>query len=543
MTTIHPTRVLAEGILISGPPLSTGLARVYRGLDLGPRRDDLHAASGPAAGAPSKLGDTPRPPAGGPYRAPPPEQPLPGPAPVPVIVRELGEVGRDDPEVQRMFARATLARHRMRGSPAPRLLHVLGHGDGVLASVEEHLRGTPLELVLHGSRDAAEPLPVPVVLAIGRGLVSLWSHAAKAGVRTLIDPTDVVLDPMGDVRAIPTYVEERARPEVGAALIAISTLLAYSNPERIVGRPPDPRGAMYVLGLILYRMIAGAHPFETAGAGAFDLMSRMAESEAPPLRDRRDGLHPALTALVHRCLSRDPSERFASWHDLSRAYAAIQALFPPAGAAEILALVQRLVPAHPTIDPRPVALPAWQILGLPVARYRPVPLPEARPEDDPEPNRPDPAADPEAVYGGTDGRPMYRALGALRIDARPVTRAEIERFFLMTGAPRPPHLPPLGASSDDDPCVLVPAFVAEAYARWAGKRLPTEAEWQAAVHALGPARLGAGEIWEWTSTPHPDGGFVVRGGRWRDVPDAPPDPANRSFATSPAPDLGFRCVA
>jgi formylglycine-generating enzyme required for sulfatase activity len=110
-------------------------------------------------------------------------------------------------------------------------------------------------------------------------------------------------------------------------------------------------------------------------------------------------------------------------------------------------------------------------------------------------------------------------LAAYAIDRTPVTNAQYAAFLRASGY-RPRQVehflqhwngrerPPAGR--DDDPVVFVDLDDARAYARWAGKRLPTEEEWQfAAQGSDGRSSFGcldmSGRIWHWTESERSDG--------------------------------------
>ncbi len=65
-----------------------------------------------------------------------------------------------------------------------------------------------------------------------------------------------------------------------------------------------------------------------------------------------------------------------------------------------------------------------------------------------------------------------------------------------------------------EPAVHVSAWEAEAWCHWAGRRLPSEVEWEAAAHQGATRGFRFGDVWEWTaSTFRPYPGFVP--GPWR----------------------------
>jgi iron(II)-dependent oxidoreductase len=87
----------------------------------------------------------------------------------------------------------------------------------------------------------------------------------------------------------------------------------------------------------------------------------------------------------------------------------------------------------------------------------------------------------------------------------------------------------------DAPVLHVSAHEAQAWCRWAGRRLPTEHEWTRAAALLGDD-YHAGQVWEWTASPFaPWPGFVAHAYRDYSMPwfDGRPVLKGGSFATQP----------
>jgi gamma-glutamyl hercynylcysteine S-oxide synthase len=87
----------------------------------------------------------------------------------------------------------------------------------------------------------------------------------------------------------------------------------------------------------------------------------------------------------------------------------------------------------------------------------------------------------------------------------------------------------------DTPAMHLSAHEAQAWCRWAGRRLPTEHEWTLAQQQLGDD-FAFGEVWEWTASPfEPWPGFTPHPYRDYSAPwfDGRPVLKGGSFATQP----------
>ncbi len=99
--------------------------------------------------------------------------------------------------------------------------------------------------------------------------------------------------------------------EVGTVLGTVG----YMSPEQVRGQVVDHRSDIFSLGAIIYEMLSGKRAFQADTPA--DTMSAILKEEPAELSGLGRNLPPALGRIVHRCLEKDPAERFQSARDLA----------------------------------------------------------------------------------------------------------------------------------------------------------------------------------------------------------------------------------
>jgi serine/threonine protein kinase len=187
-------------------------------------------------------------------------------------------------------------------------LYDIGRGEYGPYLVLELLRGEPLERRLAGPRLSAAEV-VRISSQVAAGLAHAHAHGI---VHRDLKPENVFLCTSGQAKLL----------DLGIAL-AVGTRNPgggtphYMAPEQRRGAPEDERSDVFSLGVLMYRMLAGALPFAAPGnAGAGTGAS--ADVDPPPLADAAAAADPPplsvsdapeLAALVRRMLEVDPTRR------------------------------------------------------------------------------------------------------------------------------------------------------------------------------------------------------------------------------------------
>jgi tetratricopeptide (TPR) repeat protein/TolB-like protein len=192
----------------------------------------------------------------------------------------------------------------------------IGMANGVPYVVSELLEGQTLRADLGGA-----PLPIEraldVALQIAAGLTAAHD---KGIVHRDLKPENLFVTREGLVKILDFGLAKHTAPAVAGTHrgsltehgLVIGTL-GYMAPEQILGADTDARADVFAFGALLYELLTGERAF--AGGSIVDTMNAIltAQPRMPAT------LPAAITAVVSRCLEKDPALRFQSMRDVSAA--------------------------------------------------------------------------------------------------------------------------------------------------------------------------------------------------------------------------------
>lgn len=89
---------------------------------------------------------------------------------------------------------------------------------------------------------------------------------------------------------------------------------AYMSPEQVRRTPLDARSDVFALGIILYELLAGSHPFKRGNS--ILTLTAIAEERHPDVLEASQDIPPRLAEIIDRALSKKRTKRYASAEEL-----------------------------------------------------------------------------------------------------------------------------------------------------------------------------------------------------------------------------------
>lgn len=236
----------------------------------------------------------------------------------------------EDAQFEQMFLDEASLASQIRHPNAVEIMD-LGEQHGILYLVMEWIEGVPLnQLMKTAKKNGGIPVAVAARIAYQACAGLHAAHELKDDkgqsvglVHRDVSPQNLLVTYDGVTKVVDFGVAKATALGGGATQAGqVKGKVSYMAPEQVNGEGLDRRADVFALGIVLYALTTGKHPFrrESEAATMYNICS--AEAVVPP-RSVVDGYAPELEKVVLKSLEKNRDNRYASCDEMLRALDAL----------------------------------------------------------------------------------------------------------------------------------------------------------------------------------------------------------------------------
>ncbi|HOW86866.1 MAG TPA: protein kinase [Candidatus Aminicenantes bacterium] len=192
-------------------------------------------------------------------------------------------------------------------------MYHLGEDQGLHYITMEYVPGEDLKSFIRRSRR----LDIATVVTIAKQVCSGLSEAHDAGiVHRDLKPGNIMIDKDGNAKILDFGIARALGTQGVTAEGSVIGTPEYMSPEQVEGRESDRRSDIYSFGVILFEMVTGRLPF--AADTPFVVAFKQRTERPPSPGELNPQTPPDLSAIILRCLDKDPGRRYQTTEDVCR---------------------------------------------------------------------------------------------------------------------------------------------------------------------------------------------------------------------------------
>ncbi|MDP2913963.1 MAG: protein kinase [Candidatus Aminicenantes bacterium] len=238
-----------------------------------------------------------------------------------VAIKFLPENLQTDPLTRERFLREAKAAAAL-DHPFICKIFETGESGGRTYIVMEYMEGCNLQDKMKEAEISARDA-LQIALEVAEALEV--AHA-KGIVHRDLKPANIMCTPQGHAKVMDFGIAKRILPgpesvqatltqmEVTAQGTIIGTI-DYMSPEQAKGAPVDGRSDIFSLGVILYEMLSGKHPF--AKLTPIETLTSVLKDPVPSFVVKPKNINPVAHHIIKKCLAKKPEDRYANIKEFS----------------------------------------------------------------------------------------------------------------------------------------------------------------------------------------------------------------------------------